>query len=146
MPVSIPANPPLWPLLLYFALVLILVIGMLTVAYVLGERHRERSTDIPYESGMLPTGTARLRFPADFYLIAMLFVIFDLESVYIVAWSIAIRQLKWTGYAAIAIFIGLVFAMLIYLWRVGALDWGLAGRRVCPLPQEKTKENNAVLQ
>ena len=79
VPVLIPETSPLWPLLLYFGLVLFVVAGMLGLSFVLGERHRGRATDQPYESGMLPTGPARLRFDVRFYLIAIFFVIFDLR-------------------------------------------------------------------
>jgi len=119
-----------WMLLVYFTLVLILVAGMLVVSYVLGERHYERATGEPYESGMLPTGSARLRFPADFYLLAIFFVVFDLESVYIFAWAIAIRQVGWAGYAEALVFIGVLLASLVYLWRCGALDWAPINTRL----------------
>ncbi|RPI60299.1 MAG: NADH-quinone oxidoreductase subunit A [Planctomycetaceae bacterium] len=93
--------------------------------YVLGERvRRGRATDQPYESGILPTGNARLRLTAKFYLIAMFFVIFDLEAVFIFAWVIAFRELGWAGYIEIVIFISILIAALVYLWRQGALDWG----------------------
>jgi NADH-quinone oxidoreductase subunit A len=69
-------------------------------------------------------GYGRLRFPAHFYLVAMLFVIFDLEAVFIFSWAIALRESGWAGYIEILIFIGILVAALIYLWRVGALEWG----------------------
>ncbi len=118
------ATIPLWPLAVYALLVVILVGGMLVVSALLGERHREPATGQPYESGMVPTGSARLRFPADFYLVAMFFVIFDLESVFIIAWAVVMRQMGWAGYEEILIFIGVLVVGLIYLWRNGALDWG----------------------
>ncbi len=120
---------PLWPLAVYSAGVLVLVGGMLGVSYVLGERHRGHATDDPYESGIVSTGSARGRFDVKFYLIAMFFVIFDLEAVFIIAWAIGIRELGWTGYAEILVFIGVLVAALIYLWRLGALDWGTNRRQ-----------------
>ena len=122
-------NGPLWPLVVYFLFVVILAAGMLAVSYVLGQRHREPKTGVPYESGMPPTGSARLRFLAEFYLIAMFFVIFDLESVFIFAWAIAMRELGWAGYVGILIFIATLVAALAYLWRVGALNWSRLSRR-----------------
>lgn len=121
-----PAAPSvhLWPLGVYFLAVLLLVIVMLVLSHLLGQRHRERSTDEPYESGILATGQARLRLDVKFYLIAMLFVIFDLEAVFIFAWSVSLRELGWPGYIEILIFITVLFAALFYLWRLGALDWG----------------------
>src|SRR5262245_59580896 len=97
---------------------------MLCLSYLLGQRHHERATSEPYESGIVSTGSARLRFSAKFYLIAMLFVIFDLEAVFIFAWAIAFSELGWGGYLGALIFIGVLFAALIYEWRIGALDWG----------------------
>lgn len=113
----------LWPLLVYFAAVLALVASMLVLSSVLGQRHRERATSDPYESGMVSTGSARLRLSASFYLVAVFFVIFDLEAVFIVAWAISVRELGWAGYVGVLVFIGVLVAGLLYEWRQGALDW-----------------------
>jgi NADH-quinone oxidoreductase subunit A len=114
----------LWPLGVYFVAVVLIVIGMIAVSYVLGERHREKQTNEPYESGIVSTGTARVRFDIKFYLIAMFFVIFDLEAVFIFAWAVSIRETGWPGYAEMVIFIGILTAALIYIWKIGALEWG----------------------
>ena len=119
---------PLWPLAVYFIAVILLVASMMVLSYLLGQRHRERLTGEPYESGMPITGSARLRFDIKFYLIAMFFVIFDLESVYIFAWAVAAREVGWAGYIEILIFIGILVAALVYLWKMGALDWGTSGK------------------
>jgi NADH-quinone oxidoreductase subunit A len=89
----------LWPILVYFGAVLLIVSGMLVVSYLLGQRHREHGTVEPYESGIASTGSATLRFDASFYLVAMFFVIFDLESMFLFAWAAAIRETGWQGYA-----------------------------------------------
>ena len=115
----------LWPLVLYVVAVLALVASMLTVSWFLGQRHRGRETGEPYESGVAPTGSARLRLSANFYIIAMFFVIFDLEVVFIVAWAVAIRELGWPGYIGVILFIGVLMIALLYEWKLGALDWGL---------------------
>ena len=112
-----------WPLALYVALVLALIGGLLLLSHFLGQRHREQATADPFESGVIPVGSGRLRFPVRFYLVAVLFVIFDLEAVFIFAWAVAAREAGWTGYIEILIFIGVLAAALAYLWRVGALDW-----------------------
>jgi NADH-quinone oxidoreductase subunit A len=114
----------IWPMAVYFALVLLVVVGMLLMSYLLGERHREKQTAEPYESGIASTGTARMRFDVKFYLVAMFFVIFDLESVFIFSWAVSIRETGWTGYVEMLVFIGVLVAALGYLWRTGALDWG----------------------
>jgi NADH-quinone oxidoreductase subunit A len=114
----------LWPLVVYFIAVVILIIAMLLFSYVLGEKHRGRATDEPYEAGAPITGTARQKLTPKFYLVAMFFVIFDLETVFVIAWALAARSLGWAGYIEILIFIGVLLAALVYLWRLGALDWG----------------------
>jgi NADH-quinone oxidoreductase subunit A len=119
-----PISSALWPLAVYFAAVVILVTVMIALSYALGERHREKQTAEPYESGIVATGTARVRFDIKFYLIAMFFVIFDLEAVFIYAWAVSIRETGWTGYAEMLVFIGVLAAALVYLWRLGALEWG----------------------
>jgi NADH-quinone oxidoreductase subunit A len=114
----------LWPLLVYFFAVLLLVTAIIVVSYFLGQRHREPATGQVYESGLPPTGSARLRLPIDFYMVAMFFVVFDVESIFLFAWAIAWRDLGWAGYLEVLVFIGILLAALVYLWRIGALDWG----------------------
>ena len=118
-----------WPLVVYFVVVILLVSGMLAVSSVLGERHQEPATGAPYESGILSQGSAQVRLSAKFYMVAMFFVIFDLEAVFIFLWAIAGRELGWSGYREVLVFIGVLSATLAYLWRVGALDWFPAGPR-----------------
>jgi NADH-quinone oxidoreductase subunit A len=114
----------LWPLGVYFFAVVAIIAIMISLSYVLGERHREKQTDEPYESGIVSTGTARVRFDIKFYLIAMFFVIFDLEAVFIFAWAVSIKENGWQGYAEMMVFIGILIATLVYLWRIKALEWG----------------------
>lgn len=113
-----------WPLGAYFIAVVILILAMMSISFVLGERHRGRATNDPYEAGAPITGSARQRLTPKFYLVAMFFVIFDLEAIFIIAWALAARTLGWTGYISISIFIAVLLAALVYLWRLGALDWG----------------------
>jgi NADH-quinone oxidoreductase subunit A len=113
----------IWTLGVYFGLVLALVGGMLLVSYLLGQRHRDPSTGAPYEGGIESEGSARVRMSAKFYLIAMFFVIFDLEAVFLFAWAIAARSLGWPAFWETVVFVGVLVAVLLYLWRIGALDW-----------------------
>lgn len=113
----------IWPLLLFTAATLGLVGLMLGLSYMLGGRHNERLGNQPYESGIKPTGSARMRFSAKFYLVAILFVLFDLEIVFIFSWAIAAPELGWTGYEALLTFLFDLTIALVYAWRVGALDW-----------------------
>lgn len=119
----------LWPLGVYCAAAVVLVTAMIGVSFVLGQRHMDMATGEPYESGIASTGSAHVRFDVKFYLIAMLFVIFDLEAVFIFAWSVALREAGWAGYIEILIFVGVLLAALVYLWRLGALEWGTRGRK-----------------
>lgn len=119
----------LWPVGVYFAAVVVVVAGQIGLSYFLGERHRDRATGEPYESGVLSTGSARVRFSAHFYLVAMFFVIFDLEAVFLFAWAVAAPELGWLGFAEILVFVTVLLAAWAYLWRIGALDWGPRPRR-----------------
>ncbi|MFT7560036.1 MAG: NADH-quinone oxidoreductase subunit A [Flavobacteriales bacterium] len=113
----------LWPLILYLVLVVGLIIAMLAGPYFLGNRRKARATGEPYECGILPVGTAQYRVPIPFYLFAIFFVIFDLEAVFLYAWSIALKEAGWAGYIEALVFISILLVALIYLWRMGALDW-----------------------
>jgi NADH-quinone oxidoreductase subunit A len=98
---------------------------MLLLSHLLGERHWDRGMGQPYESGIIPTGSAWIHFDVKYYLIAMFFVIFDVESVFVYAWAVVLRQAGWQGFTAMAVFTGLLLAALVYLWRMGALDWAV---------------------
>jgi NADH-quinone oxidoreductase subunit A len=111
-------------LAIYLAVVVVLVGLLMVVTHLSGERHNEKGTNDPYESGVTPTGSARLRFSADFYLVSMFFVIFDISAVFLFAWAVAVRDLGWSGYAAILVFMVETVAGLAYLWRMGAFAWG----------------------
>jgi NADH-quinone oxidoreductase subunit A len=115
---------PLWPLAVYCAAIVMIVASLIGLSYVLGQRHRERATAEPYESGVAATGTARVRFDIKFYLVAVFFLIFDLEAAFLYAWAVAVRETGLAGYAEVLIFTGVLAAALAYLWRLGALDWG----------------------
>jgi len=117
----------LWSWVLYGGLVAVLVVGMVVLSAFLGPRHRDRATGEVYECGMLATSSARLRISVRYWLVAIFFVVFDIETVFIFAWAIGLRELGWGGYAAISVFIGVLLLSLVYLWRQGALDWSRRG-------------------
>lgn len=96
---------------------------MIGLAALLGGRAYGRAKNKPFESGVDSVGNARLRFSAKFYLVAMFFVIFDVEALYLFAWSVSVRESGWVGFIEATIFISLLLVGLIYLWRIGALDW-----------------------
>jgi len=117
-------------LVFYTIVVVALLAIILALSYVLGQRHQDRATDQPFESGILHTGTARLRFAPQFYLVAMLFVIFDVEAVFIMLWAVAFYELGWAGYIGISVFIILLLVVLIYEWSKGAFDFGPDGMKI----------------
>ena len=118
-----------WPLLVYFAFVVVLVAAVIGLSYLLGQRHLEPATGEPYEGGIVSEGSARVRFSIRYALVAMFFVVFDLEAVFLFAWAGAARELGWPGYCAVVLFVATLAAALIYIWRVGALDWVRNPRR-----------------
>jgi len=113
----------LLPLIIYFGAVVAVTGIMLGGAYLLGQRHRAKAADEPFESGIVPTGDVNIRFSVQFYLLAIFFVIFDMESVFLFAWSVALQEAGWSGFIEALIFISVLIAALIYLWAIGALDW-----------------------
>ena len=131
---------PLWPFLLYAALVVLLLSAILTLSYLLGQHHKDRATDEPYEGGIIQAGSARLRFSAQFYLVAMLFVIFDVEAVFIMLWALGFYELGWPGYIGVAIFIGQLVVVLIYEWGIGALDVGPNASKIMKAYKKKMKK------
>lgn len=123
-------NEILWPLALYFFAVVLLLAVILAISVLLGETHRERTTVEPYESGMKLTGSAETRVGVNFYLIAVFFVIFDLEALFVFAWAVGLRESGWTGYVEMLIFVAVLVAGLVYLWKVRALDLQGSGRKL----------------
>ncbi|OEC41620.1 NADH-quinone oxidoreductase subunit A [Aeromonas sp. DNP9] len=112
-----------WAFAIYVIGAITLCLVMIGLAALLGGRAYGRTKNKPFESGVDSVGSARLRFSAKFYLVAMFFVIFDVEALYLFAWSVSVRESGWVGFIEATIFIGLLLIGLIYLWRIGALDW-----------------------
>ena len=131
-----------WPFLLYGTAVILLVAGILLISHFLGERHSEPATGETYESGITATGSGRLRFPVHFYIVAMFFVIFDLEAAFIIAWAVAVKEVGWTGYLAVVVFIGVLLVVLLYEWKTGALDFGPKGKKILDIYHKKVKKQN----
>lgn len=123
MPTSTEAVAHNWAFIIFIVVALGLCAFMLTAAYFLGGRARARTKNTPYESGIDSVGSARLRLSAKFYLVAMFFVIFDVEALYLFAWAVSVRESGWIGFIEAAIFIFVLLAGLFYLVRIGALDW-----------------------
>ena len=119
---------------LYFPVLVqgIIAIGLASVliglSYLLGKKVRNRVKDMPYESGIAPTGDARQRFSVKFYLVAMLFILFDIEAIFLYPWAVVYRDLKMFGFIEMLIFVVLILSGFFYIWKKGALDWSQAER------------------
>lgn len=118
----------LWPFLVYFIAVLMLVATMLGLSWVLGQRRANKATNTPFESGVLSVGSPQIQMSVEFYLVAIFFVIFDLETVFIFAWAVAFFELGWNGFIAVTLFIAVLGVALLYELSTGALDWGIKSR------------------
>jgi len=126
--------PDILPLFLYVLAVGAILGGALVAAWFIGAKARHGGARIlPFESGIVPVGEAgEMRLSIEFYLIAVFFVIFDLETIFIIAWAVAFYDVGWRGYAGAGFFIAILLAALFYEWRSGALDWGLKRRAAGP--------------
>jgi NADH-quinone oxidoreductase subunit A len=124
-----PWEPGIFSLVIYVILILVFVVSQLVIAVLLGEKKETFEKLRPYESGIIPTGTARLHYPVPFYLVAIFFLIFDVEGAFIFAWAIALGKLGWSGWMQISFFIVLLLLGLVYIWRKGGLDWGPKTRK-----------------
>jgi NADH-quinone oxidoreductase subunit A len=112
-----------FPVLLQVAIAMAVATLMLGLSYVLGKRVRDRVKDMPYESGIVPTGDARQRFSVKFYLVGMLFIVFDIEAIFLYPWAVVYRELKMFAFVEMLIFIVLIVCGFFFVWKKGALDW-----------------------
>jgi NADH-quinone oxidoreductase subunit A len=118
------------PLLIHFVIAGALASGMVLLSWIIGQRKPTRAKLAPYECGMAPIGDARERFSVKFYLVAMLFILFDVEAVFLYPWAIILKDLKRMGQGVFGIsemfvYIGIVLVGYFYIWKKGVLDWGL---------------------
>lgn len=120
-----PTNYPelYFPILVQILVAAGVAAGLVGGGLLLGKRVRNAAKDTPYESGIPPTGSARERFSVKFYLVAMVFILFDIEAIFLYPWAVVYRELKMFAFVEMLIFIGLVFAGYFYIWKKGVLDW-----------------------
>ena len=119
-----PWQPGMLSLILFIAVVIALTIALLFLSRWLGSRQPNQEKQRVYESGIIPTGEARLRYPVPFFMVAIFFLLFDVEGAYIFSWAVAARPLGWTGWFQIQFFIAVLLAGLAYIWVKGGLAWG----------------------
>ena len=112
-----------FPVLVQALLAMALAGGLLTASFVLGKHVRNKVKDMPYESGIVPTGDARQRFSVKFYLVAMLFILFDIEAIFLYPWVVVYRELRMFGFVEMLVFVILILSGFFYIWKKGALDW-----------------------
>jgi NADH-quinone oxidoreductase subunit A len=118
-----------WAVAAFVVVILLVCIAMLAVSALLGGRTHGRAKTDPFESGIVAAGDAHMRLPAKFYLVAMFFVIFDVEALFLYAWAVSLRESGWIGFIEAATFIFILMVGLVYLWRIGALNWAPSRRR-----------------
>jgi NADH-quinone oxidoreductase subunit A len=117
------------PLLMHFVLAGALAGIIVLLSRFIGYRRPTRAKLSPYECGMTPVGDARQRFSVKFYLVAMLFILFDVEAIFLYPWAIILRDLKMFGFYEMMVYLLIVLAGFFYIWKKGALDWGETGAR-----------------
>jgi len=119
-----PWDPNLFSLVLYGLMVGAIVAVLLVLSSWIGERKPTTEKLRPYESGIIPTGTARLHYPVPFFLVAVFFLIFDVEGAFIFSWAVAAEGLGMSGWLQMSFFIFVLIIGLVYVWRKGGLEWG----------------------
>jgi NADH-quinone oxidoreductase subunit A len=112
-----------FPVLVQIAIAIAVAAGLVSTSFLLGKKVRDKVKDSPYECGIVPTGSARERFSVKFYLVAIVFILFDIEAVFLYPWVVVYRELKMFAFVEMLLFIALVLAGFFYIWKKGALDW-----------------------
>ena len=112
------------PLLIHVLAAAVVASAIVILSWLLGKRRPTRAKLSPYECGMAPVGDARERFSVKFYLVAMLFILFDVEAVFLYPWAVILRDLKMFGFWEMLVYIAIVLVGFVYVWKKGVLDWG----------------------
>ena len=124
MPTTYPET--YFPVLVQLLIAGAIAFGLIAASTLLGKRARSPLKDTPYESGMAPVGSAAERFSVKFYLVGMIFILFDIEAVFLYPWAVVYRKLKLFGFFEMTIFVVLILVGFFYVWKKGALDWSPA--------------------
>ena len=126
MPTSYPET--FFPVLVQIVIAVAIATALISFSFFLGKRVKDKVKDSPYECGIAPTGSARERFSVKFYLVAIVFILFDIEAVFLYPWAVVYRDLKMFGFVEMLLFIVLILSGFFYIWKKGALDWSGADR------------------
>jgi len=118
-----PWEPGVFSLVVYTILVVAFIALQLFLATWVGEKKKSTEKSRPYECGIIPSGSARFRYPVPFYLVAIFFLIFDVEGAYILTWAVVYEEVGLAGYVQMSFFIILLLVGLFYIWKHGGLDW-----------------------
>ena len=111
------------PILLFLIIGVLVGVGPLLIGFALGPRRPDPQKDSPYECGFEAFESARMKFDVRYYLVAILFIIFDLEIAFLFPWAVVLEELGWAAIASMSIFLGLLVVGFIYEWKKGALEW-----------------------
>jgi NADH-quinone oxidoreductase subunit A len=117
-----------FPVLVQTVLAMVIAAALVTLSYVIGHKVKNRVKDTPYECGIVPTGDAQHRFSVKFYLVAMLFILFDIEAIFLYPWAVVYKQLKMFAFVEMLLFIAFVMAGFFFIWKKGVLDWAETDR------------------
>jgi NADH-quinone oxidoreductase subunit A len=142
MPTSYPDT--YFPVLVQMAIAIVVAAALIAISFLLGKRVRNRVKDSPYESGIAPTGTARERFSVKFYLVAIVFILFDIEAVFLYPWAVVYRELKMFGFLEMLLFVVLVLSGFFYIWKKGALNWSQETTEGSPYDIQRSVKKNAA--
>jgi NADH-quinone oxidoreductase subunit A len=118
-----------FPVLVQIVIAIAVAGGMIGLSALLGRKVRDPIKSMPYESGMLPVGNARERFSVKFYLVAMVFILFDIEAIFLYPWAVVFRELKLFAFFEMLLFIALVLCGFFYIWKKGVLNWSTDEQR-----------------
>jgi len=137
------------PIVLMFVVAFGFAAGNVLLSQLVGQHKATRTKTMPYESGKDPVGSARARFSVKFYLVAMIFILFDIELIFLMPWAVVFRKLvvedglRWLAYAEMMIFVALLLVGYIYIWKKGLFEWGMRMRVEAEAEARALKEGEA---
>ena len=111
------------PVLVFMGLALFMAVAAMALSLLLGRRNPYKDKNAPYECGFEPLSDARVRFDIRYYLVAILFIIFDIEVAFLFPWAVVLKEIGWAGFASMMVFLGVLTVGFVYEWKKGALEW-----------------------